>query len=103
MAPLWSQKTKAKPESSGMIEKHLAMHVAINGQAFWQSGTAGFSCGQQGMSSGIPDMDISEAAAIAAPFTGAVNGPAMSPTIARIGSSLRSQMPTFMGRKMSQA
>ncbi len=30
------------------------MHVAIAGQSFWQSGTAGFSGGQQGMSS---DMD----------------------------------------------
>lgn len=72
------------------------MQVAINGQLFWQSGIAGFSCGQHGMSSGTPDMDISEAAATAAPLTDAVNGPAISPTIARIGSNLRSQMPTLM-------
>lgn len=52
------------------------------------------------MSSAIWGMDISEAAAIAALVTGAVNGPATSPTIARIGSSLRSQMPTFMDRTM---
>jgi hypothetical protein len=30
-----------------------------------------------------------------------VNGPATSPTIARIGSSLRSQVATFMQRNMS--
>jgi hypothetical protein len=41
-------------------------------------------------------MDISEAAATIAPLTDAVNGPAISPTIARIGSNLRSQMPTLM-------
>lgn len=90
---------KARLESVGVSEKHLAMQVAINGQLFWQSGTAGFSCGQHGMSSGIPDIDISEAAAITAPFTDAVNGPAIRPTIARIGSNLRSQTPTLMVRK----
>lgn len=90
---------KARLESVGVTEKHFAIQVAINGQDFWQSRTTGFSCGQHGMSSGIPDMDISEAAAITAPFTDAVNGPAISPTIARIGSNLRSQMPTLMVRK----
>lgn len=87
---------KASLESVGVTEKHLAIQVAINGQDFWQSGTTGFSCGQQGISSGIDAMDISEAAATTAPLTDAVNGPAISPTIARIGSNLRSQMPTLM-------
>jgi len=101
MASLRSQKAKARRESIGATEKHLAMHNAINGQVFWQSGAAGVSCGQHGMSSAISGMDISTAAAMAAPFTGAVNGPATSPTIARIGSSLRSQVATFMQRNMS--
>lgn len=57
------------------------MHIAINGQDFCQSGTAGFSSGQHGMSSGIAAM---VAAAIAGPLTEAVNGPLTSPTIARI-------------------
>mgnify|MGYP000588182729 CR=1 FL=1 len=86
-------------ESIGAPGKQLAMHVAINGQVFWQSGTAGLSCGQHGMLAGISD--IAQEAAIAAPFTGGVNGPATSPTIARIGSSLQSQTPTFMGFMMS--
>ena len=100
MASPSARRTKARLESIGPTEKHLAMHNAINGQVFWQSGTAGLS-GQHGISSGIADMDISEAAAIAGPLTGAVNGPAMSPTIARIGSNLRSQGATFMQRNMS--
>lgn len=78
------------------------MHIAINGQVFWQSGTARFSSGQHDISSGIAAMDMSESAAIAGPPTGMVNGPATSPMIARIGNSLRSQMRAFMTRKMSQ-
>ncbi|MET3354219.1 hypothetical protein V5F34_16745 [Xanthobacter autotrophicus] len=101
MASLQSQKMKARLESVGATEKHLAMHNAINGQVFWQSGTAGVSSGQHGMSPAISGMDIAEVAAVAAPLTGAVNGPAMSPTIARIASSLWSQMATFMQRNMS--
>ena len=66
------------------------MHNAINGQVFWQSGTAGLS-GQHGMSSGIADMDISEAAAIAGPLTGAVNWQ-LTVTVAR--SVRRSMSPT---------
>ncbi len=96
-----ARRTKARRESIGATEKHLAMHNAINGQVFWQSGIAGVSCGQHGMSSAISGMDISTAAAMAAPFTGAVNDPATSPTIARIGSSLWSQVATFMQRNMS--
>ncbi|MFG1260945.1 hypothetical protein V5F79_27005 [Xanthobacter flavus] len=92
---------KARLESVGATEKHLATHNAINGQVFWQSGTAGFSSRQHGMSPAISGIDIVEATAIVAPFTGAVNGPATSPTIARIGSSLRSQAATFMQRNMS--
>lgn len=76
------------------------MQAAIRGQSFGQSGTAGFSSGQQGMSSGIADR---AAAAIATPSIGTVKGPATSPTIARIGSSLRSQALTFMGKEVPQA
>ncbi|WP_394040349.1 hypothetical protein [Xanthobacter autotrophicus] len=101
MASLRSQKTKDRLESVGATENHLAMHNAINGQVFWQLGTAGVSSGQHGMSPAISGMDIAEAAAIAAPLTGAVNGPAMSPTIARIASSLWSQAAMFMQCNMS--
>lgn len=87
---------KTRLESVGVTETHLAMQVTTNGQDFWQSGTTGFSCGQQGISSSIDAMDISEVATTAAPLTGAVNGPAISPTIARIGSNLRSQMTILM-------
>lgn len=74
------------------MENVFAAHIAISGQVFWQSGTAGFSSGQHGMPSGIAAMDMSETAAIAGPPTGMVSGPATSPMIARIGNSLRSQM-----------
>lgn len=33
--------------------KHLPRHIAASGQAFWQSGKAGFSGGQHGMPSAI--------------------------------------------------
>lgn len=94
------EKMRATLDSIGVTEKHLAMQVVINGQLFWQSGTAGMSCGQHGISSGIAAM---VAAAMAAPSTGAVNGPTTSPTIARIGSSLRNQALSFMGVRMPQA
>ena len=54
------------------------------------------------MSSGIAAVAISETAAIAAALTGVVNGPATSPTIARIGSNLQSQMLSFMVLRMPQ-
>lgn len=88
---------KAWLESVGATEKQLAMHVAINGQVFWQSGTAGFSCGQHGILAGISAIF---ATAIAVPLTEAVNSPTTSPTIARIGSSLRSQMLTIVNERM---
>jgi len=97
---------KATFESMGELEKVFSAHIAISGQVFWQSKTAGFSWGQHGMPSGIASMDIDTsetAAAIAGPVTALVNGPAMSPTTARIGSSLRSQMLIFMACNMSQA
>lgn len=90
MASPSARRTKARFESIGATEKHLAMHIAINGQVFWQSGTAGASSGQHGISSGIAAIDIAEAAAIVTPLTGVVNGPTTSPTIAKIGSRLRS-------------
>ncbi len=80
-----------------MIEKHFAIHVVVNGQAFWQSGMVGFSGGQHGMSSGIPD--IVDAAAIIDTLI-VTNGPAISPTIARIGSTVRSHTPTFISWTM---
>lgn len=95
-------------ESIGKAVAHLAMHVAISGQLFWQSGMAGVPSGQHGMSSAISppaaiaDMETSFIVATVSAFTGAVNGPAMSPMIARIGSSLRSQVTTNMEAKMSQ-
>ncbi|MFG1345498.1 hypothetical protein V5F59_11435 [Xanthobacter autotrophicus DSM 431] len=75
----------------GKAVAHLAMHVAISGQLFWQSGTAGVPSGQHGMSSAIStpaiaDMETFSIAATVSAFTGAVNGPTMSPTTARIGS-----------------
>lgn len=81
------RRTTAKLGSAGATEKHFAMHIAINGQVFRQSGTAGASSGQHGMSSGIAN--ITETAAVMCPLTGAVSGPATSPKIARIASSLR--------------
>ena len=96
-----AQRTKAALKSIGAAGKHLVTQIAIKGQVFGQSGTAGASDGQHGMSSGISDVIM--AAAIALPSTAAVNGPATSPTIARIGSSLRSQVLTVMIQRMSQA
>lgn len=83
-----------KTESVNAFGKHLAMQTAINAQVIWQSWTDGGSDGEHGMPSIISD--IGAAAAIAAPFTGAVIGPRMSPTIARIGSTLRNQVSVLM-------
>ena len=86
------------PENSGVIEKHFAIHAVVSVQAFWQSGAAGFSGGQHGMPSGISD--IVDAAAIIGTLIVVTNGPATSPTIARIGSTVRSHTPTFMSCTM---
>lgn len=79
---------------SGAIEKHFAIHVIVNGQAFWQSGPKGFSDGQHG----VPPRKsaIVDEAAIVRTLIVLTNGPTMRPTIARIGSALRSHAPTFM-------
>lgn len=91
-APASARDATLSGESIGKAVAHLAMHVAIKGQLFWQSGMAGVPSGQHGMSSTISppviaDMETSAIAATVSAFTGAVNGPAMSPMIARIGSS----------------
>ena len=39
--------------ATGTFWKHLARQIAMSGQALAQSGMAGFSCGQHGMSSAI--------------------------------------------------
>ncbi len=79
------------------------MQSAINGHDFGQSGRFGFSTGQQDMSSAMSDIDRAEAACTTAPLADTANGPAISPKTARIGSNLRSQMPTLIGFRMPQA
>ena len=91
----------ARADSIGAPGKHLAAHRAISGQVFWQSGAAGPSCAQHGMSSDMVDM--AAAAAIAPPFTGATSGPSRSPTIARNGSKPLSHEIGFMRAKLAQA
>jgi len=81
-----------------MTEKHFATHVMVKGQAFWQSGTVGFSGGQHGIPFGM-SIIVDAAAFIGAPIV-VTNGPIMSPTIARIGSALRSHTPIFMNCTM---
>lgn len=98
-ALLLAQKVRVELGKSDNGEKHMILHIAINGHAVWQSGMEGLLSGQHGISSGIAD---TAAAVIAAPFTGAVNGPTTRPTIARIGSSLRSQAMTIIGFRMPQ-
>ena len=94
-----AQKVRVELGRSDNGEKHMILHIAINGHAVWQSGTEGLSSGQHGISSSIAD---TAAAVITAPFTGAVNGPTTTPTIARIGSSLRSQAMIIIEFSMSQ-
>lgn len=96
-----AQKTKAAPNTVGAAGKHLVTQIAIKGQIFGQSGTLGASDEQHGMSSDISDVIV--AVAISVPSTAVVNGPATSPTTARIGSSLRSQVLTVMIKRMSQS
>ena len=98
-ALLLAQKVRVELGKSDSGEKHMILHIAINGHAVWQSGTEGLSSGQHGISSGIAD---TVAAVITAAFTGAVNGPTTSPTIARIGSSLWSQAMTIIEFSMPQ-
>jgi len=81
-------------KESGARERHFAIHVIVNGQAFWQSGAEGFSDGQHGIP---PDKSaIVDEAAIVGTLIVLTNGPTMRPTTARIGSALRSHAPTFM-------
>jgi hypothetical protein len=98
-ALLLAQKVRVELGKSDNGEKHIILHIAINGHAVWQSGMEGLSSGQHGILSGIAD---TAAAVITAPFTGAVNGPTIRPTIARIGSSLRSQAMTIIKFSMPQ-
>ena len=77
--------------ATGIFWKHLAMQIAMSGQALAQSGMAGFSCGQHGMSSAIAAV---EARAMAEAAAGAASGATTRPTIARIGNR---------GRRMSQS
>lgn len=76
-----------------MLGKHLAMQIAVNGQAISESGAVGHPSGQDVMSSGTSDM---VAATIACPLTGVVNGPKMMPMIAKTGSRERSADQSLM-------
>jgi hypothetical protein len=57
--------------ATGTFWKHLARQIAMSGQALAQSGMAGFSCGQHGMSSAIAAV---EARAMAEAGIGAASG-----------------------------
>jgi hypothetical protein len=59
--------------------RHLARQSVASGQAFWQSGRAGFSGGQQGMSS---DMAV---ATMSWPVGMSTDGELMAPPIALAG------------------
>jgi hypothetical protein len=78
------------PAGNGAIDAHAAMHVAMAGQSVWQSGTAGFSGGQQGMSSDMEAVPVIEAIMaarfIAAAPEGVATGAAARPTTARTES-----------------
>jgi hypothetical protein len=72
--------------------KHFAKQTVISGQDLPQSGMAGFSGGQHGMSSAISVIcspDIIPAAA------GLANGAVTMPTIARTESSMRRVRQSF--------
>lgn len=86
------------PANHGVIEKHFAMHVVVNVQVFWQPGTTGFSGEQHCMPSGFSDI-VDADAIIGTPIV-VTNGPLIIPTIARIGSTVRSQTPKFMNWTM---
>ena len=76
-------------EAVGAPGKHFAMHKTAIGQAFAQSGKAGFSSGQHGMPSdmaAISDMPAIDASSIAAAFDGVAIGAVRRPTIARTES-----------------
>lgn len=84
-----NQMEAADSKSNGDTEEHFAMHVAISGQAFWQSGMTGFSGGQHGMPSGmevISDISAMDASSIAAALDGAAIGAVRRPTTARAES-----------------
>jgi hypothetical protein len=53
-----------KAAAAGPFGKHLAMHKMASGHDFWQSGKAGFWCGQQGIPSAmdaISDIPVANA------------------------------------------
>lgn len=65
------------------------MQLAIKGQSFWQSGIAGFSVGQHGISSGmeaISDIAAMEAPSIIVALDGMAIGATRRPTTARAAS-----------------
>lgn len=88
--------------ASGPLGKYLAEHSDISRQLFSQSGIAGFSCGQHGMSSGIAVSDdvVTVPAAMTPAQAGAAAGAVTMPTIARIGKSWRSQNRIIMPDKL---
>lgn len=76
----------------GTLWKHLAMQMAMSGQALLQSGMAGFSGGQHGISSAMGVMDSADIVRAAA---GVASGAVMMPTIAKTGSSTRMMRQSF--------
>lgn len=76
----------------GTLWKHLAMQMAMSGHDLLQSGMAGFSGGQHGMSSAMAVMDSADIVPAAA---GVASGAVMMPTIARTGSSMRIMRQSF--------
>lgn len=88
-ALLLPQKVRVELGKSDNGEKHMNLHIAISGQAFWQSGMTGLSGGQHGMSSGmevISDISAMDASSIAAALDGAAIGAVRRPTTARAES-----------------
>ena len=83
---------------TGTFWKHLARQIAMSGQALAQSGMAGFSCGQHGMSSAIAAV---EARAMAEAGIGAASGATTSPMIARIGNRRRRISQSFTPSSIS--
>jgi hypothetical protein len=62
-----AKRTGNTTEAAGALGKHLARHRTASGQAFWQSGNAGFSWGQQGIPSAmdaVSDISAMDASSI---------------------------------------
>jgi hypothetical protein len=74
------------PSRVGKLWKHFAMQTAMSGHDLPQSGKAGFSCGQHGISSAIAIACSADPIVIAA---GLASGAVIMPTTARIGSNMR--------------